>query len=108
MTSGGLSPDARKPEMNIRTTKHSLERFVERVLPKTHGPHRRYLSCPENAKKVLYSVANSPELAQVESKSDRYDGYFTSYGKFLPIRLVIRDGALITLWPIGGWRKTRK
>ena len=91
--------------MQIKTTEHALERFVERVQPKTHGTHRKYLSIPENAKRALHSIANSQELIQVESKNDRYDGYFASYGKLLPIRLVIRDNTLVTLWPTGGWMR---
>ena len=93
--------------MQIKTTQHALERFIERVQPKTYGTHRKYLSRPENAKRALHSIANSQELIQVESKNDRYDGYFESYGKLLPIRLVIRDGVLVTLWPTGGWRSAR-
>ena len=61
---------------------------------------------PQNAKKVLYSVANSLELTQVESKSDQLRTviFTVMVSRFLPIRLVIRDGALITLWPIGGFK----
>ena len=98
-----FSSGCKDARMNITTTKHALERFIERILPKTHGHHRKYLSSPENAKKVLTSVANKSKLAKVESQPDSYDGYFTSYGKIMPIRLVIRDGVLITLWPLGGW-----
>ena len=98
-----FSSGCKDASMNITTTKHALERFIERILPKTDGHHRKYLSSPENAKKVLTSVANKSKLAKVESQPDSYDGYFTSSGKIMPIRLVIRDGVLITLWPLGGW-----
>ena len=34
-----------------------------------------------------------------------YDFVFRSYNGVIPLRGVIRDNLLVTVWPLGGWRK---
>ena len=86
---------------------HAVERFIERVLPKTWGPHRIYLSRPGSPEKVLYSIANNQKLERESEESDRYFGQFSSDDMCLRLTLVIVNGCLVTLWPNENLKKKR-
>ena len=45
-----------------RIEPHAVERFIERVLPMTSGPHKSYLSRPGSPEKVLFYIANNQKL----------------------------------------------
>ncbi len=96
----------------ISITKHALDRLEERVRPKTRGAHSEFLSNPANAKRALDSVVNRNRraLIPVEDKLDPkggifYDTVFESYDGIIPLRCLIRESHLVTLWTTGGWRK---
>jgi len=96
----------------IEITKHAQERLDQRVRPKTRGLHNEFLSNPSNAKRALDSVVNRNRhaLVPVEGKIDPrggrfYDTEFESYDGIIPLRCLIREDHLVTLWARGGWRK---
>lgn len=96
----------------IDITMHALERLDERVVPMIKGRHKKFLSERNNAEKALYSLVNTSResLTLVEDKiSERggsfYDMKFRSYDGEIPLRCLIRDHVLVTIWPLGGWRR---
>jgi hypothetical protein len=102
-----------KDEKIIDITKHALERLGERVVdPMIKGGHKKFLSNPINAEKTLYSIVNisRESLTAVEDKTSErggvfYDMKFRSYDGEIPLRGLVRDNALVTIWPLGGWRR---
>ena len=82
-----------------RIEPHAVERFIERVLPMTSGPHKSYLSRPGSPEKVLFYIANNQKLERESEGGDRYVGQFSSYDMCLRLTLVIVNGCLVTLWP---------
>ncbi|MEL0213834.1 MAG: hypothetical protein VXA41_05450 [Euryarchaeota archaeon] len=100
-------------EKIIDITKHALERLEERVvLPMIKGGHKEFLSNRNNAEKALYSIVNigRRSLTPVEDKTSErggvfYDMKFRSYDGEIPLRGLVRDYALVTIWPLGGWRR---
>jgi len=96
----------------ITITMHALERLEERVVPMIKGEHKKFLSDRNNVEKALYSMINisRESLTLVEDKiSERggsfYDMKFSSYDGEIPLRGLIRDHVLVTIWPLGGWRR---
>ena len=96
----------------IEITKHALDRLLERVLPMVKGEHKEFLSNPINANRALYSLVNisSDSLTEVEDKVSEkggifYDTDFESFDGVIPLRVLIRDYSLITIWPLGGWKR---
>ena len=96
----------------IEITKHALDRLLERVIPMVKGEHKEFLSNPINANRALHSLVNisSDSLTAVEDKVSEsggifYDTDFESYDGVIPLRVLIRDYSLITIWPLGGWKR---
>ena len=110
---GRLRGDNMNEKKEITITKHARERLGERVVrPMIRGIHREFLSNPDNLEKALYSAVNSnrESLKAVEDKTTErggvfYDLKFSSYNGEIPLRGLIRDNALVTIWPLGGWRR---
>ena len=110
---GRLWGDNMIEKREIKITKHARERLEERVVkPMIRGVHQDYLSNPDNLEKALYSAVNSnrESLQVVESKICQkggffYDLKFRSYDGVIPLRGLIRDSVLVTIWPLGGWRR---
>ena len=99
-----------KKRSEINITKHALERLDQRVRPKTRGAQNEYLSSRGNAERVLYTIVNRQELTLVEDKlpeggGEFYDTRLRSYDGVIPLRILIRENALVTLWATGGWRR---
>lgn len=93
-------------------TMHALERLEERLIPMIRGPHKKFLTDSNNIEKSIYSLlnVNRESLTLVEGKAPErggsfYDMKFRSYDGVIPLRGVIRDNVLVTIWPLGGWRK---
>ena len=100
-------------EKEIEITKHAIERLMERVVkPMIRGVHQDFLSDPDNSERALFSAVNSnrESLEVVESKTCErggrfYDLKFRSYDGVIPLRGLVRDNVLVTIWPLGGWRR---
>ena len=93
-------------------TLHALERLEQRLIPMIRGPHKKFLSDRNNMEKSMHSLLNvhRESLTLVEDRTPNrggsyYDFVFRSYNGVIPLRGVIRDNLLVTVWPLGGWRK---
>jgi len=100
----------KKRNKNNKACPRTLEERV--VKPMIRGVHQDYLSNPDNLEKALYSAVNSnrESLKVVESKNCErggffYDLKFRSYDGVIPLRGLVRDSVLVTIWPLGGWRR---
>ncbi len=97
----------------IKITRHAIERLMERVVkPMIRGVHHDFLSNPDNSERALFSAVNSnrESLRVVETKTCErggsfYDLKFRSYNGVIPLRGLVRDNVLVTIWPLGGWRR---
>lgn len=88
------------------TTKHALERWRERILPRIFDESRKkYLSHLENAERALSSAVNDQVLTPVKDKQDAFHGFFNNGGWLLPIIFIIKNSVLITLWIDWGFTK---
>ena len=99
----------------IEITKHATERLAQRVVgPMIRGAHKEFLFEHRNAKKALYSMVNKDtgDLSAVEDKYPAkggvfYDMNFSSYDGEIPVRILVRDNDLVTIWPLGKWRRVQ-
>lgn len=98
----------------IEITKHATDRLAQRVVgPMIRGSHKKFLSEHKNAKKALYSMVNTntEDLSPVEDKYPVgggifYDMNFSSYDGEIPVRILVRNNVLVTIWALGKWRRT--